>query len=101
MLYKVLLEHIQNFYQNLFIFPKIVQKRGIFIFAENRVHSIIVAAWKYSKPLHLLSTADSRKQTELKRTHKGNYVNFECHDSIKKYNSEIGGVDWYNMLMSL
>ena len=46
-----------------------------------------------------LLVEDSAKQTELKRKHNGNYIENECPDLIKKYNPEMGGVDWYNKLM--
>ena len=51
--------------------------------------------------MHLLSATDSTKHTEIKRKHHGDYKEIECSDSIKKYNSEMDGVAWYNKLMSL
>ena len=59
---------------------------------------MVMTAWKDSKPIHLLSIADSTTQTE-KRKHHGNCIEIECPYSIKKYSSEMGGVYQYNKLL--
>ena len=62
---EVLSEQIQNSYQSSSIFKK-KEKRGTFIFAVNKKYSMVMTAWQDSKPVHLLSTVGSTKQTKLK-----------------------------------
>ena len=54
---------------------------------------MVMPAWQDSKPVNLLSTADSTKPNKLKRKHRRNRIEIDCPDSSKHYNSEIGGVD--------
>ena len=101
-MHEVLSEQIQNFLPKFIHFPKNCnEKRGTFKFLVNKRYSMVMTAWQDSKPVHLLSTADSTKPMELKQKHHGNYIEIECLDSIKKYHLEIGGVDCHNKLISL
>ena len=75
--------------------------RGSYQFAVNKDFHMSMHCWHDKNPVHVLSTADSTKNEEVKGKQGKDQIIVKCPSTVKNYNTNMQAVDQFSKLMSL